>query len=52
MTKNNTISITLEGALNALAKNKDGDHVAVAGRTGKLRVRERVGLNNFMCYLI
>ena len=34
MTKSSTISITLEGALNTLAKNRDGDHVAVAGRTG------------------
>ena len=33
MTKN-TISITLEGALNALAKNKESNHVAVAGRSG------------------
>lgn len=36
MTKNSPISITLEGALNAIAKNNEASHVAVAGRTGKI----------------
>lgn len=34
-----TVSITslnLNASINALAKNKDGNHVAAAGRTGKL----------------
>ena len=34
MTKR-TISMTLEGAINALAKNKDGNQVAAAGRNGE-----------------